>query len=168
MTTTVAPTAPPATAQPRPEVILSTQGLTKRFGARLAVDGLSLEVRRGDVMPDGPAQGCHICFYRDLGYAFDRANQRDSAIVMFERFVRMPSAFSLGTHAGELHIVLRRLGELYESKAARTADGRAARADRMRAIQYYSQFVNLWKNADAELQPQVSDVRRRIARLSAD
>ena len=49
MTTTVAPTAPPATAQPQPEVILSTQGLTKRFGARLAVDGLSLEVRRGDV-----------------------------------------------------------------------------------------------------------------------
>lgn len=126
------------------------------------------EVRRGDVMPDGPAQGCHICFYRDLGYAFDRANQRDSAIVMFERFVRMPSAFSLGTHAGELHIVLRRLGELYESRAARASDRRAARADHMRAVQYYPQFVNLWKNADAELQPQVSDVRRRIGRLSPD
>ncbi|MFI5277933.1 MAG: ABC transporter ATP-binding protein [Ktedonobacterales bacterium] len=49
MTTTVAPTAPPATAQPLPEVILSTQGLTKRFGARVAVDDLSLDVRRGDV-----------------------------------------------------------------------------------------------------------------------
>jgi len=49
MTTTVAPITSPATAQPQPEVILSTQGLTKRFGARLAVDGLSLEVRRGDV-----------------------------------------------------------------------------------------------------------------------
>jgi ABC-2 type transport system ATP-binding protein len=49
MTTTVAPTAPPATAQPQPEVILSTQGLTKRFGSRVAVDDLSLDVRRGDV-----------------------------------------------------------------------------------------------------------------------
>ncbi|HEX9038428.1 MAG TPA: ATP-binding cassette domain-containing protein [Ktedonobacterales bacterium] len=41
-----------ATAQPESaagESIIRTQGLTKRFGARLAVDGLSLEVRRGDV-----------------------------------------------------------------------------------------------------------------------
>jgi ABC-2 type transport system ATP-binding protein len=48
MTTTVAQQAPPATAQP-PEVILRTERLTKRFGARLAVQDLSLEVRRGDV-----------------------------------------------------------------------------------------------------------------------
>jgi len=26
--------------------------------------------------------------------------------------------------------------------------------------------VNLWKNADAELQPRVAEVRRRLARLS--
>jgi ABC-2 type transport system ATP-binding protein len=49
MTTTVAYETPPATAQPAPEVILRTQNLTKRFGARLAVHDLSLEVRRGDV-----------------------------------------------------------------------------------------------------------------------
>ncbi len=48
MTTTVAQQAPPAIAQP-PEVILRTERLTKQFGARLAVQDLSLEVRRGDV-----------------------------------------------------------------------------------------------------------------------
>lgn len=48
MTTMMAHEAPaPAAAQP--EVILRTQRLTKRFGARLAVSELSLEVRRGDV-----------------------------------------------------------------------------------------------------------------------
>lgn len=37
--------APPATG----DVIVRTVGLTKRFGARVAVDSLNLEVRRGDV-----------------------------------------------------------------------------------------------------------------------
>jgi ABC-2 type transport system ATP-binding protein len=49
MTTIVAHEAPPDAAQPQPDVILRTQRLTKRFGARLAVHELSLEVRRGDV-----------------------------------------------------------------------------------------------------------------------
>ncbi len=49
MTTTVAPAAPLATGEPQPEAILRTHQLTKRFGARLAVQDLSLEVRRGDV-----------------------------------------------------------------------------------------------------------------------
>lgn len=31
------------------DVVLSTTGLTKRYGKRLAVNGLSLDVRRGDV-----------------------------------------------------------------------------------------------------------------------
>ncbi len=49
MTTIVAPDAPTATAQPAPEIILHTENLTKRFGARIAVQDLSLDVRRGDV-----------------------------------------------------------------------------------------------------------------------
>ena len=50
----------------------------------------------------------------------------------------------------------RRLGELYEAKG-----------DRPKALQYYEHFVDLWKTADPELQPQVADVKRRIARLRA-
>jgi hypothetical protein len=33
------------------------------------------------------------------------------------------------------------------------------------AAEYYSEFVDLWEDADPELQPQVEDVRERIARL---
>lgn len=47
-----------------------------------------------------------------------------------------------------------RLGELYEEAG-----------DRDKAVEFYSQFVELWTDADAELQPLVEDVRGRIARL---
>ena len=51
----------------------------------------------------------------------------------------------------------KRLGELYE-----------ARGERAKAADYYTRFVNLWKDADAELQPAVRDVRGRLARLSGE
>ena len=35
----------------------------------------------------------------------------------------------------------------------------------MRAHEHYAAFVDLWKNADPELQPKVAAVRRRMARL---
>ena len=53
-----------------------------------------------------------------------------------------------------LAAVHRRPGELYEE-----------RGHRNRAIEQYNAFVELWKDADAELQPQVQDVRRRLAGL---
>jgi len=49
----------------------------------------------------------------------------------------------------------KRLGELWEAKG-----------DRAKAAHYYSKFLDLWKNADAALQPQVTDARKRLARLS--
>ena len=50
-----------------------------------------------------------------------------------------------------------RVGELYEQ-----------RGDRERAIDYYQRFVDLWLNADPELQPQVEEMRGRIARLAGE
>jgi tetratricopeptide (TPR) repeat protein len=49
----------------------------------------------------------------------------------------------------------KRLGELYE-----------ARGDRQKAMLYYTKFVELWKNADPELQPKVAEVKKRLARLT--
>ena len=54
--------------------------------------------------------------------------------------------FLAGTH--------KRLGELYE-----------ATGDREKALSHYVQFVELWKNADPELQGKVAQVRQRLARL---
>jgi DNA-binding SARP family transcriptional activator len=50
----------------------------------------------------------------------------------------------------------RRLGELYEAKG-----------DIAGAIKNYEEFVKLWKDADPDLQPQVTEIRNRIARLRA-
>ena len=55
---------------------------------------------------------------------------------------------------GNLPAALKRLGELYEQ-----------RGDTDKAVEYYNEFVELWKDADPELQPQVEDVRERIAKL---
>jgi tetratricopeptide (TPR) repeat protein/tRNA A-37 threonylcarbamoyl transferase component Bud32 len=85
--------------------------------------------------------------------AFDLAGQPDSAIAYYEQFVRTQDPFPLfnthflaGTH--------KRLGELYD-----------ARADTGRAEAHYQFFLELWKDADAELQPKVREVRARIAQL---
>lgn len=92
-----------------------------------------------------------------LARAFDKANQPDSAIAWFE-LARSPGfrAGAMFATSLALPVAARRLGELYE-----------ARGDIAKAIASYEEFVTLWKNADAELQPQVADIKARIARLQA-
>ena len=36
----------------------------------------------------------------------------------------------------------------------------------VKAIENYRAFIELWKNADPELQPRVTDAKRRLARLA--
>jgi hypothetical protein len=56
-----------------------------------------------------------------------------------------------------LPAALKRAGELYEAKG-----------DRAKAADRYRRFVDLWKDADPELQPGVREVRGRIARLATE
>jgi hypothetical protein len=49
------------------------------------------------------------------------------------------------------------LDELYEQ-----------RGDQARAADYYSQFAELWRGADPDLQPRVAEARRRLAALTAE
>ena len=112
------------------------------------------EVKLGDMLPDGPYGPCHLCLYRDLSRAFDVAGETDSTIFWAEKFLNSPSDFSFEVLPGDLPAYLRRLGELYEKKG-----------DRAKAAEYYGRFVELWKNADPELQSQVSEIRARQARL---
>jgi hypothetical protein len=50
--------------------------------------------------------------------------------------------------------VRKRLGELYEAKG-----------DTQRAATNLLAFIDLWKNADSEVQPKVQEARQRLARL---
>jgi hypothetical protein len=52
-------------------------------------------------------------------------------------------------------VVHKRLGELYEAKEQRE-----------KAIAHYRTFIELWKSADPELQPKVTDAKQRVAALT--
>jgi tRNA A-37 threonylcarbamoyl transferase component Bud32/tetratricopeptide (TPR) repeat protein len=106
----------------------------------------------GQVEPIGWG-GTHL----RLARAFDRANQPDSALAHLEQF-ETPGvrAASLQFVPVALPIAARRRGELYEQKG-----------DVANALKSYEEFVKLWNDADADLQPQVADVKARIARLRA-
>jgi len=100
--------------------------------------------------------GCNLCLLYGLGIAYRQAGQPDSAIAVFERYVHSPYVYTqrilldaLWLSGSYVH-----LGELYEESG-----------DREYAVRYYNEFVELWQDADPELQPQVEDVRQRITRL---
>ena len=89
-----------------------------------------------------------------LANAYDRSNAPDSAIVAYERAVTKPGLFKL-MEAGLLPAAHKRLGELYETLNEFDS-----------AVRHYQTFVNLWDNADPDLQSQVDDVVGRIDRLA--
>jgi ABC-type Fe3+-hydroxamate transport system substrate-binding protein len=74
---------------------------------------------------------------------------------VYQRYADSSSFFRPGVDGLALAPTLRRLGELFENKG-----------DAKKAVEYYEQFVALYKNADPALQPLVTDVRQRIAKLS--
>jgi len=97
---------------------------------------------------------CYVCFYDEQARLLERMDSLDAAIQLLEEFTdysmsgllwflapRQPIA---NFHLGELHV---RLGNIDE------------------AIEAYTKFVNLWNEADDELQPQVQHARNQIESL---
>ena len=112
------------------------------------------EFRSADRAPDGPVKGDPLVVLFQLGRAFDVANEPDSAIAMYEQYLDTPFADRLGDDALMLAGAHKRLGELYEAKGER---GPAAK--------HYAAFVELWRDADPELQGAVAEAKRRLAGL---
>ena len=100
---------------------------------------------------------CAVCGLFELARAYERAGQPDSALAVYERSVTTDGLSRLFDQATTLAPTYRRLGELYEQ-----------RGQLDKARDYYGRFIDLWKNADPELQPLVRDVRQRLARLTAE
>ena len=112
--------------------------------------------RRGDAEADGlPTRNCTVCTPFFLGTVFDRAGQADSARTYLTRYVEMTGTGRTLLDRYWLAPTLFRLGELYENAG-----------DVRHATEYYGRFVDLWKNADPELQPRVAEARGRIDRLN--
>ncbi|HEU5049538.1 MAG TPA: hypothetical protein VFU00_04380, partial [Gemmatimonadales bacterium] len=87
--------------------------------------------------------------------AWDRAGRSDSAAAIYGRLMDAPVTDE-GPEAVTFYpLALRRLAEIAD-----------ARGDRDTALAYYSRFVDLWRAADPELQPQVAAARARMAELA--
>jgi eukaryotic-like serine/threonine-protein kinase len=113
------------------------------------------EFWKSDSLPDGPVNDCAACLFADLGRAFDQANQPDSATSYWERYIAAVATGKQGRDAPVLAGIHQRLGELYE-----------ARGNTAKAADHYRAFIELWKNADPELQPRVAEARRRLLKLT--
>jgi tetratricopeptide (TPR) repeat protein len=100
-------------------------------------------------------EGCRTCQLYEIGQAFEAMQRTDSALATYESLATIIEPGPFGRDFS-LPPAYRRLGELYE-----------ARGEGKKAVEYYSKFVELWKDADPSLQPRVAEVRKRIAELSA-
>ena len=98
-----------------------------------------------------------VIWLPEMAMALDQAGMTDSALAVYERYLSSTWLYRLRADAIWLGPVLRRVGEMYEAKG-----------DRARAVESYQRFVSLWREADPVLQPQVTDVKRRLADLTGE
>ncbi len=92
-----------------------------------------------------------------LANAYLALGQPDSALAVTEQFIAhtgwVKARYAIGPYLAKGHQLA---GELNERKG-----------NKEKALQHYEKFVELYKDADPELQPVVKDVRARIERLRA-
>jgi len=89
----------------------------------------------------------------ELARTFDDMNQPDSALAAYETYVTAPEPGPAGRQ-WYLAAAYRRLGSLYEEKG-----------NKDKALEYYGKFTALWKDADPDLQPAVTEVKQRMSAL---
>jgi tetratricopeptide (TPR) repeat protein len=116
---------------------------------RAAVDSF----RASQMASDGPVMASPIAVDPNVGLAFERAQLPDSAIGAYEHYLNAPP--DLEDNALRLPWVLEHVAALYDRKGMRRE-----------AKDAYMRFVDLWRDADPELQPRVAHARERIAALS--
>ncbi len=112
--------------------------------------------RAAGVGSDGAPSGIRHYGWYGIARAFDRQQQVDSARMYFEKYLAVPVARRWSRYGDPLALAMvnKRLGEIYDG-----------RNDRVNALRYYEAFAKQWDKADAELQPTVTTVRKRIEEL---
>jgi tetratricopeptide (TPR) repeat protein len=99
---------------------------------------------------------CATCASPWLSRAYDQLGQEDSVRVLYERFTELPS-YDLWYDGGHLAHAYQRLGEIYESHE-----------DVEKAAEYYSRLLELWDDADPELQSWVETARSGLERIGRE
>ena len=91
---------------------------------------------------------CTICVLPDLARAYEADGKARAATTVYERYVATPWFWRYETDALELGPALEKLATLYE-----------AAGERGKAQSARTRLVQLWRRADAELQPVVAQAR---------
>jgi len=101
---------------------------------------------------------CPTCDLWDAARSWELAGAPDSALARYETSVTIPNSRDNPMDLSlELGPTYRRLGSLYEAKG-----------NRAKALEYYGNFVDLWRDADPVLQPQVAEAKARMAELAGE
>lgn len=114
-------------------------------------------LRMSDRRPDGPANDCADCGAKQLLDLFVRAGMADSALSAYQAYRQTVQGgrpltgpdYALGAPLTEA------VARVYDSKG-----------DVKNAAKLYGDFIEMWKNADPELQPRVKAARERLAQLT--
>lgn len=115
----------------------------ERFGSALDV-------------PAAVACGGEDCVLPLLARAHRKLGDEESELEVLERYVTQHNPRPLKWD-GFLGPAYERLAQLYDE-----------RGEPARASGYYAELVELWKDADAHLQPRVRSARQRLRRIAAD
>jgi tetratricopeptide (TPR) repeat protein len=98
---------------------------------------------------------CTVCALPGLARAYAVVGEQDSVVAALERYVNTPN-FGRLRWVDRVHLgpTLERLAQLYD-----------ARGNVERAAECYARFVDLWADADDELQERVGAARERLAEI---
>jgi tetratricopeptide (TPR) repeat protein len=123
------------------------------WDANLLARGGNYEAAIDRVREQDP-RDCELCRYLPLASYFDKAGRADSAIAYYEGYANAFATYRVFWDANNLGPTLERLGQLYDEQG-----------DLEKAAVYYARFVDLWAEADAELQPRVAAARARLEEI---
>ena len=100
------------------------------------------------------AGNCGLCGILDRAQAFEALDQPDSAIVYYEAYLETNDVQRAAFDNENRGPTLERLGQLYDESG-----------DPEQAAVYYARFVELWTDADPELQPRVQAAQSRLEEI---
>ena len=100
---------------------------------------------------------CSLNAAQGLAQIYEAEGNAAAAIIEYERLLSEPFGDRFWFDAREKGPTLERLGQLYDEAA-----------DLENAAKYYAMFVELWEDADPELQPRVEAAQRRLNEIFAE
>ena len=100
---------------------------------------------------------CFTCYAAGFARAFDAAGNADSAMAWGERYLASASNRRISSDWREMPALLIRMGDMSADKG-----------DRAKAAEYYQKYVDLRREADPALQPQVAEVKKKLAEVAGE